>query len=153
MTTNFTATQVTKTAQELIYSVSNALRILGKKYHSLKIEVWSNCIWVWGKSQVCKFVSKNLFKRQFVSFRQQGSKVLEVTKDLYESNVYHVYNPIKDSRHHVTVVAGHVSPLQCTCADYNQQLQAMGKGCCKHAYALLTELGYSSLSDYIAATS
>lgn len=143
---------VTKTAQELIYLVSNALRILGRKYHGLTIEVWVNVIWVWGKKQVCRFISKAKFRQQFVDFRKAGSKVLEVTKDLFEPDTYHVYNPLKDSRHHVTIERSHKSLLQCTCGDYNNQIQTMGKGVCKHGYAVLTELGYSSLADYIQST-
>lgn len=152
MSVNFTGTQVTKTAKDLIYSVSNAIRILGRKYHGLTIEVWANVIWVWGKKQVSRFVSKAKFRQMFVDFRRHGAKSLTVTKDLIEPNLYTVRNEAKDSTRRVEIVPGHKSPIQCTCEDYNAQILAMGKGVCKHGYAVLTELGYSSLSDYIQAT-
>ncbi|MDS3861245.1 hypothetical protein RIF25_10545 [Thermosynechococcaceae cyanobacterium BACA0444] len=153
MSANFSGIQVAKSAQDLIYSVSNAIRILGRKYNALKVQVWFNCVYVWAKGQVSRLVSKSKFRHQFVDFRKAGSKVLEVTKDLFEPNTYHVYNPVKDSRHHVTIERSHKSPLQCTCEDYNSQLQVLGKGVCKHGYAILSELGYSSLADYLGVTS
>ena len=37
----------------------------------------------------------------------------------------------------------------CDCYDFQGQMELMGKGCCKHVYAALRTLGYSSMADYI----
>ena len=80
--------KVTKTAQELIYSVSNAIRILGRKYNGIKVQVWFNCIYVWAKGQVSRFVAKAQFRHQFVAFRKQGAIGLNVQPVPFEDGEF-----------------------------------------------------------------
>ncbi|MDG2990734.1 SWIM zinc finger family protein [Candidatus Synechococcus calcipolaris G9] len=145
--TSFNAPKVTKTAKELIYSVSNAIRILGRKYHALKVEVWFNCVYVWAKGQVSRFVSKKAFTQKFVDFRKAGSVGLEVVKVPFETGEYMIKSASKDGSYLVQCLT---DKLTCTCQDYQAQAAAMNKACCKHCYATLSYLGFDSLAAYIA---
>lgn len=136
----------TKTAQELIYSVSNAIRILGKKFSNIRIQVWANVVYVWAKGKVSRFVSKSKFKQQFVEFRKEGATGLDVVKVPFETGEYMVSSASKDGSYLVQCLT---DKLTCTCQDYQAQYAAMNKACCKHCYATLNHLGYNSLADYI----
>ena len=149
MSVIFTGTQVTKTASELIYSVSNAIRILGRKYNAIKVQVWFNCIYVWAKGQVSRFVSKSQFRHQFVEFRKAGSIGLEVVKVPFESGEYMVKSSSKDGGYLVQCLT---DKLTYTGQDFQTQAAVMKKACCKHCYATLSHLGFSSLADYLKAT-
>ena len=37
---------------------------------------------------------------------------------------------------------------ECGCEDYKNQLAFFGKGACKHIYAALFSIGFSSLGEY-----
>jgi predicted nucleic acid-binding Zn finger protein len=41
----------------------------------------------------------------------------------------------------------------CECQDYQNQIDLLGRGCCKHGYAVLAQLGMASLSDYLESVS
>ncbi len=142
----YTTTKVTKTAQELIYSVSNAIRILGKKFNGIKVQVWFNVVYIHAKGQVSRFVSKAKFRQQFVEFRKAGATGLEVVKVPFESGEYMVSSSSKDGSYLVQCLT---DKLTCTCQDYQSQAAVMKKACCKHCYATLNHLGFASLADYI----
>ena len=86
------------------------------------------------------------FKKLFVSDRQARSKSLTVTKHLNSSLNYTVWNEDNGHRYQVNLTS---NAVRCECPDYHKQLQAIGKACCKHAYALLGQLGFTNLTDYI----
>ncbi len=139
--------KVTKTAQELIYSVSNAIRILGCKYNGIKIQVWFNCIYVWAKGQVSRFVAKAQFRHQFVNFRKQGAMGLNVQQVPFEDGEFLVGSSTGETAYLVQCLT---DKLVCTCQDYQTQAAVMKKACCKHCYATLNHLGFGSLAEYVS---
>jgi hypothetical protein len=137
-----------RTASDLIYTVANAARILGKRFQGLTIQVWFNCVYIHAKGQISRFMSKTAFKQMFVDFRKAGAKALTVTKDLFISGLFKVRNETKNTAYDVLIVEQHVT---CGCEDYQAQLNAFGKGVCKHGYAVLNHLGFTSLADFVRA--
>lgn len=93
------------------------------------------------------FVPINLVKDSFVELRKEGSKTLQVKA--LGNLVYSVTNPAKKSSYHVKRTD---SSVVCQCEDYRKMVETGIKNpCCKHGYAVLNALGYSSLRDYIVA--
>ena len=39
--------------------------------------------------------------------------------------------------------------IVCQCRDYRDQIQFMGRGVCKHGYAVLSYLGFNSMAEYV----
>lgn len=138
------------TAQNILYSVSSARRILGIYYPEItvKIQVWKTVIWVQVAGKRPTFISKSVFKKHFVEWRQQQAKNIAVSRDFYDRDSYQVQNGTKG-----TVYAVQTLPLEliCGCEDYWNQIKFFGKGCCKHGYAVLNYLGCKSLAEYQAA--
>ncbi len=91
-------------------------------------------------------LEKAEFKQLFVSDRQARSKSLTVTKHLNSGLNYTVRNEDNGHRYQVNLTS---NAVRCECADYQKQIEAIGKGCCKHGYGVLGVLGFTSLADYI----
>lgn len=130
----------------MIYTVSNARRILGSLWKNIKIQTWWKVVWVVAEGKRPTLVSKKRFLQAFVDFRKQQSRQLEVTRNLVVADRYTVRNPVKESTYQVQLGEA----IACGCEDFAQQIEAFGKGCCKHLYATLNTLGFSSLNEYIA---
>jgi predicted nucleic acid-binding Zn finger protein len=137
------------TAFNIIYSASSVRRLLGLKA-SAKVELkeFARVIWVWVKGQRPTFIGKRVFLQHFAEWRKAQGKGLKVTERLDIANHYTVRNLSKDTAY---IVEKRADGVFCTCDDLNNQLEFFGKGCCKHGYAVLNHLGFSSLSDYIQA--
>ncbi len=135
----------TKSATDLIYTAANAACILGKRFSKLVIEVWFNVVYLHG-SNLSRFMSKKAFRQAFVDFRKAGAKALTVTANLFVPNTFKVRNETKNTAYDVLIIDRHIT---CGCEDYNTQFEAMGKGVCKHGYAVLNHLGYDFLQAYI----
>ncbi len=133
-----------KTATDLIYTTANAARILGNKTKGLVIEVWANVVYLHAQGLFSRFTSKKAFKQQFVDFRKEGAIGLEVVKVPFESGEYMVRSSSGETAYLVQCLT---DKLTCTCQDYQAQSAAMNKACCKHCYATLNHLGYTSLAD------
>lgn len=135
--------------QQLIYNKSAASRIFGIPRHSItRLEVWANCIFVVAKGYGCRFVSKSAFKSHFVGWRQQQSKSIQ-TRNLSASD-WSAFNPEKDSYYRVSLS---IHGVFCECEDLKNQLDLLGAGCCKHGYAVLSQIGFRSLSEYLESVS
>ena len=137
------------TAQNLLYSVAAARRILGIYYPEIKvvIQVWAKVILVISDGRRPRFISKRVFRQHFVDRRKQEARALEVHQ--VNRHTFTVVNEAKGSHYEVSAIAGRVF---CSCKDYKNQLNFFGKAACKHSYAVLAQFGYANLSDYIAAT-
>ncbi|AFY62798.1 hypothetical protein [Synechococcus sp. PCC 6312] len=135
----------TRKVSNLIYTAANAARILGKRFSNLVIEIWANVVYLHGV-KLSRFVSKAAFKQMFVDFRKAGAKSLTVTQNLFVPNAYKVRNETKGTAYDVVIINQNFT---CACDDYIAQYTAMGKGVCKHGYAVLNHLGFTSLADYI----
>ena len=133
------------TRHNLVYSIAAAQRILGIKTGLYQVEEWAFVVWVRGKN-FCQFVSKKLFKKHFSDRRREEGKMIDL-----------VIDPQNDR--HFTAMGGngiyelHANDrgVDCTCEDYKNQCRIFGSGArlCKHGYAVLGHLGFSSLSEYI----
>jgi predicted nucleic acid-binding Zn finger protein len=137
------------TAFNLLYSAAAVRRLLGLK-SSAKVELkeFARVIWVWVKGKRPTFISKTKFKAHFAEWRKVQARGLKVTKRLDIANHYTVRNLQKDT---VYIVEKRADGVFCTCDDLNNQLEYFGRGCCKHGYAVLNSLGFSSLYEYIQA--
>ena len=137
------------TAFNLLFSAAAVRRLLGLKSSAqVEIREFFKVIWVWVKGNRPTFISKRVFLNHFVDFRKASSKGMKVTERLDMANHYTVRNLRKDTFY---VVEVRREGVFCTCDDLNNQLEFFGRGCCKHGYAVLAQLGFSSLRDYIQA--
>lgn len=132
-----------------IYSKKAACTILNRK-DVIKVEIWGNCCWVRFAKGSPRFVSKKAFTALFARNRQiAGQGIAEV------GAVEHIqggsFTVISQSVNDVYNVELDVDHLECNCKDYSIQRDdlKLRKATCKHAYAVLYTLGYSTLSDYI----
>lgn len=137
------------TASNILYSASAVRRLLGLSYSAqIQLKEFAKVIWVWVKGQRPTFVSKRLFKQHFVEWRKAQARGLKVTERLDMAHHFTVRNLRKDTAY---VVEARADGLFCTCDDLNNQLEFFGRGCCKHGYAVLAQLGFGSLSEYLTA--
>lgn len=137
------------TPSSILYSAAAVRRLLGLPYSAtIQIKEFAKVIWVWVKGQRPTFISKTVFKQHFAEWRKAQSKGLKVTQRLDLANHYTVRNVHKDTAY---VVEVRPDGVFCTCDDLNNQLQFFGRGCCKHGYAVLAHLGFSSLAAYLTA--
>jgi predicted nucleic acid-binding Zn finger protein len=136
-------------AFNILFSAAAVRRLLGLKSSAqVQIREFFKVIWVWVKGSRPTFISKRLFMQHFVDFRKAQIKALKVTERLDLANHYTVRNLHKDTAY---VVEVRREGVFCTCEDFRNQLNLLGWGCCKHGYAVLAKLGFSSLRDYIKA--
>ena len=138
------------TPSNLIYSAAALRRMWGLMYrrlHEIQVREWWSVVWVWVPGYRPRFVPKAEFKRHFVEWRRQAARALRVVAwSDPATGRFTVHNREKGSSYVVEVSDHEVS---CTCDDYSNQLKFVGKGCCKHGYAVLGQLGFSSLGEYL----
>ena len=114
-----------------------------------RFEVWDHAVLVIfekGRGLRPKFLSKKAFYSSFVEDRKARSRLIEITPNPFADKIFTARNPAND--HTYTVIVG--DSVECQCADYRSQISFVGRGCCKHGYAVLRSLGFSSLSDFQA---
>lgn len=136
------------TSLNLIYSAAAVRRIVGDRFPVVRVERWWKVVLVVFKGCRPRFMSRAAFLKHFVEWRKAQARALKVTQWLDCGSRFTVRNEFKDSVH---VVDCSASGLVCTCEDYQNQMQFLGKGCCKHGYAVLACLGFDSLQHYLAA--
>jgi hypothetical protein len=132
----------------LFFSLASVSRISGVPAHLIsRFEIWEKVILVVfkkGHKLRPRFLSKKSFYLSFVEDRQARSRSITVTKNAFADKVFTARNESND--HAYTVIVSDV--VDCQCADYRAQIAFGGRGCCKHGYAVLRSLGFSSLSDW-----
>jgi len=137
-----------RSSEQLLYSRAAAARILGVPVEQIRrVEVWPRVVLVIphrGFGLRPRFVSKQTFRTHFVEFRRQSAKDLLVIAQ--RGSEFTVLNPGND--HQYQVVVGTTS-VKCECEDYKNQINFLGKACCKHAYRVLFHLGFKSLAEYV----
>jgi hypothetical protein len=134
---------------QLLFSVAAVRRMCGLATGiKVRIQIWWKVIWVWIEGHRPTLVSKKLFLAHFAEWRKAQARSLQVTQWLDRGSRFTVHNESKHSTH---VVDCELSGPICTCEDYHNQMQFLNKGCCKHGYAVLAHLGFSSLQHYLAA--
>ena len=134
----------------LFFNLASVARIAEVPVDSIdRFEIWDRVILVIFKKNRGlrpRFLSNMLFYSSFVEDRKSRSKSIQVTPNAFADRIYTARNESND--HTYTVIAA--ESIECQCADYRAQLSFIGKGCCKHGYAVLNYLGFSSLSDWQA---
>ncbi len=136
------------TAFNIIYSVSALSRILGCAIEQItRFQVWGSVVWACVAGRRPRFFSKKLFLDHFAQWRKAQSEKLEALP-LNKPGIFRVYNS-QSASSYLCKVSVHGS--LCGCPDWANQYEFFGKGCCKHLYAALHYLGFSSLSDYLSA--
>ena len=129
----------------MLYTMTAASRILKTSFNRIKwVQVFHKVINVCVKGSSPRFISKKLFWSAFVAFRQESAKNVKV-KRIGER---HFQALGKEEIYDLELTPNLVT---CTCVDYKNQIEQLGKGCCKHGYAVLATLGFSTLAEYIAA--
>jgi hypothetical protein len=133
----------------LIYTDSAALEILeGIALEVTQIKPLRRKAVVSYKTRYGKgatFISSRKFAQNFVDRRRSAAKGLKVDEITYE--MYRVNNPEGDRSYVVQLLSS--GAVQCECHDYRNQVDRLGEGCCKHAYAVVCGwFGFSSLRDY-----
>lgn len=144
------------TSFNLIYSAAAVRRMVGDRFPVVRVERWWKVCLVVFKGCRPRFISRAAFLKHFVEWRKAQSHALKVTQWLVpggspkenRGSRFTVRNESKDSAY---VIDCSSSGLVCTCEDYQNQMQFLGKGCCKHGYAVLAHLGFNSLQHYLAA--
>ena len=128
-----------------IYSITAATRILNRK-DILKLEIWARVIFIKFTSGQGRFMAKKDFWIEFHRSRKERAKELVVShygRDLYQVSSQSRLDPYLVSAN---------DDIQCECEDFANQAKAKFKHpMCKHNWALLDYLGFSSLSAYIQA--
>lgn len=138
----------------LLYSMASAARILAKSIGIIfktvqSIKILKNCIQVTYSTifgRCSTFLSFKTFKSHFVEKRKEEAETFTVERCSGEKAKFKVFNKKKGTSYVCECWTDHVD---CTCEDYYNQQQFLGKACCKHNYAVLKFLGFNSLSDYI----
>ena len=144
---NYLRGHIMVTATNILYSVSAVRRLLGLGDRiAVKIREFGWVVWVWIQGKRPTFISKKAFKQHFVDKRRAAARGLVVTRNAYQSCSYSVRNEAKDSSYKVILGA---TAIACECDDYKNQTEFFGRGCCKHGYAVLHQIGFNSLKDYI----
>lgn len=137
----------------LIYSKAAAARILKKKliggiFKGVEkiLRLTNGAIQVTYKTtgRCSTFLSAQEFKRIFAEWRKEESAFILAIKT--KENWFRCVNPQKGSAYNLYL---YQDSIGCECEDYSNQISILKKGCCKHGYAVLRHLGFSSLSEYI----
>ena len=147
LTTTYTITRREHSlADKLIYTRKGAARLLRIEYEAIEFVYVADDYVLVGLYNTSVKLDKAEFKKLFVSDRKARSKSLTVTKHLNSSLNYTVWNEDNGHRYPVNLTS---NAVRCECADYKKQMEVLPKSCCKHGYALLGQLGFTSLADYI----
>lgn len=129
----------------MLYTLTAASRILNTIYRDIKwVQVFYKVVNVLVKGSSPRFISKKVFWSAFVAFRKESAKSVQVKR--IGERFYQALG--KEEIYTLELTQNRVT---CTCKDFENQMQQLGKGCCKHGYAVLGQLGFSTLAEYIAA--
>jgi hypothetical protein len=144
---------VSKTAVLKPINWTEAHKLLVTKYQSAKLinvpykEIKNTYILcgevVAIETNTIHFVALNDYKQIFVKNRKE--RLEEISIDSKGNKIFAI-NTKKQSCYELIP---NETTIKCECIDYQNQIKAFGKGCCKHGYALLNTYGFSSLSEYI----
>lgn len=137
------------TKLNLIFSIASAIRILGKKI--FEVRVLPFVVLVRGLldngQKFCRFVSKRDFLNHFADRRREAAKEINIIVDVDDSNLFMAFGNADNSK--VYKLSKELRAIDCSCEDYRNQKSFIQRGICKHGYAVLSHLGYSSLKEYV----
>jgi predicted nucleic acid-binding Zn finger protein len=131
------------TRHNIIYSIAAAQRILGIKSGVYEIRVWAWVVLVRGLN-FCRFMSKKAFLKHFADRRREEGKNIDLVIDDQDDRHFTALGKKNFYQLHTTPIG-----VNCTCEDYSNQIQFFGKAVCKHGYAVLSHLGFNTLTEYL----
>lgn len=145
-----------KVKQEaLIYTKESVARVLGVTVKAIgRTMVWAIGFWIWIKGRRPRLYKKSLFEAEFANFRRNSSKhytVVQIGPYKGTPDAYRV--TAQNDRNHSYQVTDTVTEngksrlMKCGCEDYVKMSQAFKAPVCKHGYAVLSYLGYTSLKE------
>jgi hypothetical protein len=130
-------------AQKLLVNKYQSAKLIGISHKDITgTEINGNVVTV-TTSYGVEVLDLNQYKQVFVSNRKQ--RLEEINIDGKKGKTFAV-NPKKQSVYQLTPVS---TAIHCECVDYQNQVKAFGKGCCKHGYALLNSYGMTSLNELL----
>jgi hypothetical protein len=130
----------------MFYTKTIAARIF-KTDQIYKVEEWAYVVYVHGKG-ISRFVPKKTFVEEFFELRKERADSLYAHR--LSASTFRVSNPENGNAY---IVEFRGKRVACQCEDYRKQLEFLGAGACKHIYACLLKMGYSSLREYLNAIS
>lgn len=135
------------TRDNLVVSISAVRRMFGVAVGiAIRVQRFAFVVWIHIAGQRPRFVSLKAFKQHFVDHRKAQAQALTATQWVDQKTYFTVRNETKGSAYHLEAKRDRID---CQCEDYKNQMQFIGRGCCKHGYAVLNLLGFKRLSEYI----
>lgn len=135
------------TPETLVYSAAAIARILEcPAKHITNITVGADYVQCQRKGEAIA-MPRQALHNEFVRFRQvNGDRLRELGLVTRESQtVFQVQSQKLNETYHLELTP---SAVHCSCEDYQQQTSILGKGVCKHGYAVLGALGFRTLSQF-----
>lgn len=105
----------------------------------VKVQEWATVVWVHIVGCRPQFVSKKRYISDAITTRKANAE--QVTLQMVGDQLWETSKGY--------LVSVNANGASCSCKDFENQQQAFGRGCCKHAYAVLNQLGFSSLGAYM----
>lgn len=135
---------------QLLYTFAAAAQIIGIDINQIDnlIPYELGCQVILKNKSWSILIKQTDFLVQFVNIRKARARALVATQYLDDNNQSTVWNEANNNRYHLTVTTEFI---YCECPDWQRQHEVFGheKVCCKHSYAVLARLGFSSLRDYL----
>ncbi len=142
-----------------IYSKSALARVLNINPKFIKrVEAWASVVFVVIKGKRPTFISKKVFKKEFIDFRKRNSELIKITPHAVSQTLF--LGQSKDSKEHkleIFTTYDNLIKSRCDCEDYknlkdhrfylNRELGKVELKC-KHQLALETFVG-GNLTNYI----
>lgn len=137
------------TKSNLIFSIAAAGRILGKRIYEVRLLPFVVLVrgLLANGQKFARFVSKHDFLNHFADRRKNDAKNINIIPDIDDSNIFRAYGNADNSK--VYKLTKELRAIACNCEDYKNQQTFIQRGICKHGYAVLFQLGYFSLKDYV----
>ncbi|MEB3282341.1 MAG: hypothetical protein VKK42_25820 [Lyngbya sp.] len=134
----------------LLFTKGNCAKVLDVKSWEIEHITESNNpneVLVLLKNSQVKRVSVAQAGKHFVESRKERAKFLKTQQHHQHGRFWMVSSSGGKGSYQVELK---LDKAICNCEDYKNQIEAFnGRAACKHVYAVLTELGCSSLSEYI----
>lgn len=146
--------------ENYIYSKAALSRILEINPELIiRFEVWDKIIFCIIRGKRPTFISKKVFKKEFVEFRERNSRSVAITPHAVSEQWFLVQSKSSPDKHHLEIYNTYDGLIKsrCSCEDYKNLKEnrfyldkELGKiePKCKHQIALEAFLG-GSLADYI----
>ena len=135
------------TATTIIFSKRAAQRILGTAIKLVKVVNRAVLVVYWQEDKwVSQFFSRQLFLNHFAEWRRQKGRAVTIRRGNVQDGIW----VAEGKQDYLVIVKDDL--MMCECEDFaNQEQFGFKVSCCKHIYAVLGQLGYSSVRGYLGA--